>query len=88
MVIFNFRGNQKVGSTFIKVIERNALRLKAQEGKSMLSGVHKQVMEQVERTETTEAIAREDILLAQARVTITTRQALERGAELDSWGCC
>ncbi|UCC54261.1 MAG: SulP family inorganic anion transporter, partial [Anaerolineaceae bacterium] len=75
VVIINLRGNQKVGSTFIKVIERYALKLKAQESKLMLSGVHKHVMEQIELTETTEVIAREDIFLAEARLAASTRQA-------------
>jgi SulP family sulfate permease len=75
VVILNLRGNQKVGSTFIKVIERYALKLKAQESKLMLSGVHKHVLQQIELTETTEMIAREDIFLAEARLAASTHKA-------------
>jgi hypothetical protein len=64
-----------VGSIFIKVIERYALKLKACNSKLMLSGVHEHVLQQIEMTEATEAIHSEDIFLAEAGLTASTRQA-------------
>lgn len=75
VVILNLRGADRVGSTFIKVIERYALKLGENGGKLMLTGVHERVLEQIEKTETTEAIAREDIFLADERLMYATWQA-------------
>ena len=41
----------------------------------MLSGVHEHVLQQIEMTEATEAIHSEDIFLAEAGLTASTRQA-------------
>lgn len=75
VVILNLRGADRVGSTFIKVIERYALKLRANGGKLVLTGVHARVLEQIEKTETTEAIARADIFLADERLMYSTWQA-------------
>ncbi|NJN55948.1 MAG: sodium-independent anion transporter [Anaerolineae bacterium] len=75
VVILNLRGADRVGSTFISVIERYALKLRAKGGKLMLTGVHERVLDQIEKTETTEAIAREDIFLADERLMYATWQA-------------
>ncbi|MFO7678555.1 MAG: STAS domain-containing protein, partial [Chloroflexota bacterium] len=75
VVILNLRGADRVGSTFIKVIERYALKLRANNSKLMLTGVHERVLDQLEKTETTEAIAREDIFLAEERLMYATWQA-------------
>lgn len=75
VVILNLRGADRVGSTFIKVIERYALKLRANGGKLVLTGVHARVLDQIEKTETTEAIARQDIFLADERLMYATWQA-------------
>lgn len=75
VVILNLRGADRVGSTFIKVIERYALKLRANGGKLVLTGIHARVLDQIEKTETTEAIAREDIFLADERLMYATWQA-------------
>lgn len=63
VIILNLRGNPEVGSTFIKVIERYALKLQAYSSMLMLFGVHEHVLDQIVITETMEAINREDIFL-------------------------
>ncbi len=75
VVILNLRGADRVGSTFIKVIERYALKLRATGSKLVLTGVHERVLDQLEKTETTEFIAREDIFLADERLMYATWQA-------------
>ena len=75
VVILNLRGADRVGSTFIKVIERYALKLRATGSKLVLTGVHERVLAQLEKTETTEFIAREDIFLADERLMYATWQA-------------
>lgn len=75
VVILNLRGADRVGSTFIKVIERYALKLGSNGGKLMLTGVHQRVLDQIEKTETTDVIAREDIFLADERLMFATWQA-------------
>lgn len=75
VVILNLRGADRVGSTFIKVLERYALKLRVHGSKLMLTGVHKRVLEQIEKTETTESIARDDIFLADERLMFATWQA-------------
>ncbi len=75
MVILNLRGTDRVGSTFIKVIERYAQKLSANGGKLMLTGVHERVLDQIEKTETTDAIARDDIFLADRQLMYATWQA-------------
>ncbi len=75
VVILNLRGTDRVGSTFIKVIERYAQKLSANGGKLMLTGVHERVLDQIEKTETTDAIARDDIFLADRQLMYATWQA-------------
>ncbi len=63
-VVLRLRGRQDIGSTFVLVLERYAERLQRNNGKLILAGVSQPVMDQIERTETTEAIPNEDIFLA------------------------
>ena len=63
-VVLRLRGRQDIGSTFVLVLERYAERLQRNNGKLILAGVSQPVMDQIERTETTEAIPHEDIFLA------------------------
>ncbi len=54
-------GRARIGSTFIQILERYALRLQANGGKIILSGVSQEVWEQLERTETFEMIPEVDV---------------------------
>ncbi len=74
-VILNLRGIEQVGSTFIKVLERYASKLRARNSKLILTGVHPHVRQQLEITETTEIIAGNDIFLADERLMYATWQA-------------
>ena len=65
VVIMQLRGLDNVGSTFIRVVERYAQLLMDRGGKLYLTGVHPHVLKQLELTETTETIRREDIYLAE-----------------------
>jgi SulP family sulfate permease len=64
VVVLRLRGRQDIGSTFILVLERYAEKLRRNNGKLILAGVSQPVKEQIDRTETTEAIPDEDIFLA------------------------
>jgi SulP family sulfate permease len=81
VVILNLRGRQSIGSSFVRVAERYAARLRTQGGKLMLSGVNEQVMRQLERTETTEDIPAEDIFMATSKVGASTRAAAAAARE-------
>lgn len=63
-VVLRLRGRQDVGSTFILVLERYAEKLRRYDGKLILAGVSQSVKDQIDRTETTQAIPDEDIFLA------------------------
>ena len=77
VVILHLRGYQDVGSTFIGVMERYAQKLQENGGKLLLCGVSEGVRERLERTETTETIAAEDIYMAEDRLMASTVKALE-----------
>jgi SulP family sulfate permease len=64
VVILRLRGREQISSTFIEVIERYAQQLQANGNKLVLSDVHEEVKNQIDRTETTETIPEEDIFLA------------------------
>jgi SulP family sulfate permease len=64
-----------VGSTFIQVVERYAQRLDAYGGKLYLTGVHPHVLEQLEKTETTETITPDAIYLAEDTLGSSTLEA-------------
>ena len=64
VVILRLRGHKRIGSTFLKVLERYAGQLQANGGKVILSGVSEGVLEQLEKTKTFETIPREDIFPA------------------------
>jgi len=64
VVILRLRGREQISSTFIEVIERYAQQLQANGNKLVLSDVHEEVKNQIDRTETTDTIPEEDIFLA------------------------
>ena len=77
VVILQLRNQSEVGSTFIRVVERYAQQLQETGGKLMLSGIHTRVLEQLEKTETTESINADDIFLAEDLLGSSTVRALD-----------
>ena len=77
VVILQLRNQSEVGSTFIRVVERYAQQLQVTGGKLMLSGIHTRVLEQLEKTETTETINADDIFLAEDLLGSSTVRALD-----------
>jgi SulP family sulfate permease len=77
VVILQLRNQSEVGSTFIRVVERYAQQLQVTGGKLMLSGIHTRVLEQLEKTETTETITVDDIFLAEDLLGSSTVRALD-----------
>jgi SulP family sulfate permease len=82
VVILRMRGRTEIGSTVIGVLERYARQLQAAGGKLILAGVSDHVLEQLRRTETTDAIPEEDIFLASAILGGATQEALTAA---ESW---
>jgi SulP family sulfate permease len=76
VVLLRLRGKARIGSTFIGVIERYAHKVQANGGKLLLVGLNAEIKAQLDRTETTETIAEEDIFLADDAWGEATRQAL------------
>ena len=76
VVILRLRGRPRIGSTFLQILERYAARLRANGGKLMLSGVSQHVWQQLERTETFEAIPQEDIFLETDTLGQSTLEAM------------
>ena len=82
VVILRMRGRTQVGSTLIRVLERYAQQLRANDGKLMLAGVGEHVMQQIRSTETTESIPEEDIFMSTAALGDATQEAIAAAA---SW---
>jgi SulP family sulfate permease len=74
-VILQLRGLDNAGSTFIRVVERYAQQLQAHGGKLFLTGIHPRVLKQLELTETTDTIPKEDIFMAEERLGVSTLRA-------------
>ena len=74
-VILQLRGLDNAGSTFIRVVERYAQQLQARGGKLFLTGIHPRVLKQLELTETTDTIPKEDIFMAEERLGVSTLRA-------------
>ncbi|NCF64434.1 MAG: STAS domain-containing protein [Chloroflexi bacterium] len=75
VVILRMHGRSRIGSTFIQIVERYAGRLQANGGKLMLSGLSQNVWDQLERTETFEALPESDVFLADEILGGSTKQA-------------
>jgi SulP family sulfate permease len=76
VVVIRIRGREEVGSTLIAVLERYAGELRANGGRLMLSGVHEDVLAQIQRTETTESVPEDAIYMATPTLGESTRAAL------------
>jgi len=77
IVIIRMRGLDQIGSTYILVLERYAAELRANDGRLMLSGVSERVLDQLLRTETTEAIPEDAIHMATDTLGASTKAAIE-----------
>jgi len=80
VVIIVLRGKREVGSTFLKVIDRYAERLRQQKSKLMLAGVDPYVQEQIERTGIMRQIGRENVFLVDERVGQSLQAAMDAAA--------
>jgi SulP family sulfate permease len=76
VVILRMHGRSRIGSTFIQILERYAGRIQGNGGKIMLSGVSPKVWEQLQRTETFETIAEEDVFKTEATLGGSTKRAM------------
>lgn len=83
VVILRLRPYSEISSTFINVIEDYAGRIKARNGKLILTGVGPGVHAQLERTETIdEVLGAENIYLATGNLGFSTRSAV---AAAETW---
>lgn len=76
-VILRMHGRERIGSTFIQILERFAGRLQANGGKILLSGVSQHVWDQLARTETFETIPVEDVFRVEETLGGSTRKAVK-----------
>ena len=77
VVIIRMRGLDQIGSTYVLVLERYAAELRANGGRLMLSGLSESVLDQLLRTETTEAIREAAIHMATPTLGESTKAALD-----------
>lgn len=81
VVILRLRVYDEVGSTFLGVVERYQARLAANDGCLMLTGVNARVLAQLDKTGAGEAIGRENVFPAQARLGDSLMVAIQNGRE-------
>jgi len=67
-----------VGSTFIRVVERYARSLQAQDNLLLLAGINARVLEQLQNTALLDIIGEENVFPVKARFGASTEQALAR----------
>jgi SulP family sulfate permease len=77
VVIIRMRGREKIGSTFIEILERYSATLKKNGGKVMLSGVCADVYDQLEKTEMIELLGEENIFPDSSKLLYSSKQALK-----------
>ncbi|MCB8984867.1 MAG: SulP family inorganic anion transporter [Ardenticatenaceae bacterium] len=82
VVIIILRDRDKIGSTFVRVIERYAQKLDATGNKLILTGVSEGVMEQLKDTELMALLGDEDIIPADPRFFEPLKRAL---ADAQAW---
>ena len=78
VVILRLRESDRIGSTFITVLEHYAAQLKTSGGKLILAGVNPRVKEQLDLTETTqEILGEENVFLATENIAESILAALK-----------
>lgn len=78
VVILRLRNQRSIGSTFINMLEHYANQIQTNGGKLMLAGISKKVLHQLEITETTQTIPREDIFLASEELGASSMVAMTK----------
>ena len=77
VVVLRLRQSDRIGSTFVNVLEFYAAQLRDSGGKLILAGVSPRVKEQLDITETTrDTLGEENIFLATENIRASTQQAL------------
>ena len=77
VVILRMHGRQRIGSTFIQILERFAGQVQANGGKIYLSGVSQHVWDQLARTETFETLPAEDVFMIEETLGGSTKKAMQ-----------
>jgi SulP family sulfate permease len=78
VVILRMRQSERIGSTFINLVEYYDAQLKASDGKLILAGVTLRVKEQLDLTETTqEVLGEENVFLATENIAESMLAALK-----------
>jgi SulP family sulfate permease len=78
VVVLRLRQSDRIGSTFINVLEYYTAQLEGSGGKLILAGVNPRVKEQLDLTETTqEVLGEENVFLASENIRESTQRALE-----------
>lgn len=76
-VILRLRAQEGIGSSFVTVLERYSLQVKAAGGRLMVAGVSRKVKGQLDRTETTsDLLGPENVFVATTNIGASTRAAL------------
>jgi len=78
VVILRLRDRDEVGSTFIRVVERFARSLQAQNNLLLLAGINTRVLEQMQHTELLDIVGKENVFSVQSRFGASTEEALAR----------
>jgi SulP family sulfate permease len=78
VVVLRLRDRDEVGSTFIRVVERYARSLQAQENLLVLAGINARVLEQMQHTALLDVLGKENVFPAQAQFGASVEQALTR----------
>ena len=78
VVILRLRDRDEVGSTFIRVVERYARSLQAQDNLLLLAGINTRVLEQLQQTALLDIVGKENVFPVQSRFGASTEEALAR----------
>lgn len=81
VVIFRLRGKDELGSTFIRVLEQYAARLRAAGGVLMLAGVGERVLDQLVATKVIATIGQENVFPERPRLGDALGAAIAAAAE-------
>ena len=76
VMILRLRGVQKVGSTFVSLVERYAAKLHAEGGDLLLAEVSEPVYKQFIRTETVALVGEASVFMAESDLFAATRNAV------------
>ncbi len=75
VVIIRLRNRDEVGSTFVRIVERYAQKLKASDCKLILAGADPHVIDQLEKTGILDVMGRENVYAATRRLGEATERA-------------